>query len=69
MTHKPFMIRCHRCRWGRTSLGTKDDLADLHEIKPNCTNCGKWRKFQCPECGSPAVMKRIRGNAELKGDT
>jgi len=59
---KPFMIRCHYCRWGRTSTGAVDDLDDLHEIKSNCKSCGKWRKFRCPNCGRQAIMKRIGGN-------
>lgn len=66
MPDKPFFIRCPKCRWARTSLGTKDDLADLNEIKSNCSDCGKWRKFYCPECGAKATMKRIRGNAPPK---
>ena len=63
---KNFMIRCPRCCWARLSSGTKEDLEDLHEINPNCVNCGKWRKFRCQNCGSPAMMKRIKGNAPIK---
>lgn len=43
-------------------MGTKEDLADLTEIKANCATCGKWRRFRCPQCGQPATMKRVRGN-------
>lgn len=59
---KNFVIRCPRCRWARLSSGLKDDLVDLHEIAPGCVNCGKWRKFQCPNCGTHSMMKRIKGN-------
>ena len=60
---KNFVIRCHRCRWARMSSGISTDLADLNEINQGCTNCGKWRKFKCPKCGLPAMMKRISGNS------
>ena len=60
---KNFMIRCPRCRWARLSSGVSVDLADLHEVNPNCSNCGKWRKFKCPKCGMPSSMKRIKGNS------
>lgn len=59
---KNFFIRCPKCRWARTSTGLKDDVADLYEISPGCTTCGKWRKFKCPKCGMPATMQRIKGN-------
>lgn len=59
---KNFFIRCPRCRWARISSGLKDDLADLNEINAGCVNCGKWRKFRCPKCGTPSTMQRIKGN-------
>ena len=60
---KNFLIKCGSCAWSRVSSGLKADLADIREIKNNsCTNCGKWRKFHCPKCGSPSMMKRIKGN-------
>lgn len=59
---KNFMIRCPRCCWARVSSGLSIDMTDIHEVKPNCKNCGKWRKFQCPKCGNHAVMKRLKGN-------
>lgn len=59
-----FQIRCTRCRWSRTTSGTKDDLTDLHEVKNTCSTCGKIRKFACPKCGGKtAKMFRISGNA------
>ena len=57
---KNFFIRCPRCRWGRVSSGVAADLADLHEVKSNCRNCGRWRRFKCPACGMDATMKRIK---------
>ncbi len=59
---KNFIIRCPKCCWSRVSSGLSVDLTDINEIKPNCKTCGKWRKFQCPKCGTHAMMKRIRGN-------
>lgn len=59
---KPFMIRCLSCNWGRSSFGIKEDLSDLEEVKSNCSNCGKNRKFVCPRCGAHATMRRVRGN-------
>lgn len=60
---KNFIIKCGSCAWSRASSGLRADLADIREIKNNsCTNCGKWRKFHCPKCGSPSMMKRIKGN-------
>lgn len=56
---KKYMIRCLKCRWGRTSTGTSEDLKDLYEIQNNCSNCGKKRQFRCPKCGKPATMTRI----------
>ena len=53
------MIRCLKCRWGKTSTGTSEDLKDLYEIQHNCSNCGKKRQFRCPKCGKPATMTRI----------
>jgi hypothetical protein len=60
---KNFIIRCKKCRWARLSTGLKDDIADLNEIRPGCTTCGKWRRFHCQRCGLPASMMRIRGNS------
>jgi hypothetical protein len=60
---KNFVIRCGKCCWSRVSSGVAADLTDIYEIKPNCKGCGKWRKFRCPNCGTPATMKRIKGNA------
>lgn len=57
---KNFFIRCPRCRWGRLSSGLKSDLQDLHEVNPNCLNCGKWRKFKCPKCGTNSTMQRVK---------
>ena len=54
-----FQIRCLKCRWGRMSNGSSDDLKDLNEIKNSCSNCGQKRKFKCPKCGLPATMHRI----------
>jgi hypothetical protein len=65
---KNFVIRCAKCRWARMSSGVSSDLADLNEIKSNCKNCGKWRKFKCPKCGVNATMKRISGNSPAKGN-
>lgn len=59
---KNFMLRCQKCRWARMSSGTKDDLADMHEIK-NCPTCGKTRKFRCMKCGGNVHLNRVRGNA------
>jgi hypothetical protein len=59
---KNFFIRCPVCRWARLSSGIASDLEDLNEIDANCVNCGKWRKFHCPNCGRPAMMKRLKGN-------
>ena len=30
---KNFILRCHKCRWARTSTGLTEDLKDLREIK------------------------------------
>lgn len=60
---KNFFIRCPRCRWARVSSGLSADIADLHELDKNCVHCGKWRKFQCPKCGMPSQMKRMKGNS------
>ncbi len=62
MTAKPFLIKCLGCNWARSSLGIKEDLADLKEIKSNCSTCGKFRKFVCPRCGASMTMRRVRGN-------
>jgi len=56
---KGFMIRCPKCCWGRLSSGVAADLTDLFEIKSSCKNCGKFRRFRCPNCGAPSPMKRI----------
>ena len=64
---KNFVIRCPKCRWARLSSGVAADLSDLHEIKSNCKNCGKFRKFQCPKCGTHSTMKRLHGNSPAKG--
>jgi hypothetical protein len=60
---KNFVIRCARCRWARLSSGLSMDTADLKEVKANCKGCGKWRKFYCPKCSTPSIMKRFKGNA------
>jgi hypothetical protein len=59
---KPFLLKCLNCNWTRSSLGTKEDLVDLKEIKSNCSTCGKSRKFVCPQCKASVVMRRVRGN-------
>lgn len=59
-TPKNFMIRCRKCRWAKITTGTKDDLADLHEVKSNCPTCGKARQFRCPKCGTASKMRRIK---------
>lgn len=59
---KNFFIRCPRCRWARVSSGVTVDLVDLHEVKSNCPNCGRWRHFKCPKCGMNAPMRRIKGS-------
>lgn len=59
---KNFFIRCPRCRWARVSSGVAVDLTDLHEVKNNCRNCGRWRHFKCPKCGMNAPMKRLKGS-------
>ena len=59
---KNFMIRCLRCRWARITSGVAADITDLNEVHIGCVNCGKFRKFKCPECGNPAPMKRIKRN-------
>lgn len=59
---KNFIIKCNSCGWSRRSSGVSVDLADLHEIVNNCSDCGKARRFQCPRCGSVSRMKRIQGN-------
>ena len=64
---KNFVIRCPRCRWARMSSGVAADVADLNEVKSNCKNCGKYRKFQCPKCGTHCNMKRLCGNSPPKG--
>jgi hypothetical protein len=56
---KQYMIRCLKCRWGRTSTGTSEDLKDLYELKNHCSTCGKKRQFRCPKCGKPATMTRV----------
>jgi hypothetical protein len=65
---KNFVIRCPKCCWSRLSSGIAVDLIDLNEIKSNCKNCGRWRKFQCQKCGRPATMKRLHGNSPAKGN-
>ena len=60
---KVFMIRCSRCRWAETSTGITADLQHLKEIPNDCENCGKNRKFKCPNCSSVAQMLRIKGNS------
>ena len=60
---KLFMLRCPKCRWGRSSSGVSADLADLIEVKNNCASCGKARKFRCPKCGVACPLKRIKGNS------
>ena len=60
---KNFVIRCPRCRWARITSGVAQDITDLHEIDPNCVNCGKWRRFKCPKCGRSSPMTRIKGNS------
>lgn len=60
---KNFMIRCPKCRWARISSGLDADMIDMHEINRGCRTCGKWRKFHCKRCGTPAAMVRIRGNS------
>ncbi len=59
---KNFMIRCQSCQWARRSSGIASDLKDIHEIKNNCSDCGKARRFRCPRCGGTSKMKRIQGN-------
>lgn len=60
---KNFIIKCLRCKWGKLTSGTSDDLVGLHEVHIGCRTCGKWRKFKCPNCGMPSPMKRIKGNS------
>lgn len=57
-----FVLRCARCRWARMSSGLGVDLKDLLEIKPNCANCGKFKKYKCPKCGMACPLKRVKGN-------
>lgn len=54
-----FMIRCKKCRWAKITNGSKEELKDLHEVKNHCSDCGKPRKFRCPQCGMPSPMQRI----------
>lgn len=61
---KNFLIRCPKCRWGRTSTGCKDDLQDLKEVPSSPVEHTK-RRFRCPKCGAIAEMHRVRGNAPL----
>ena len=63
---KNFMIRCPRCRWGRTSTGLKVDLKDLNEVASRNPGA-EFRKFKCPKCGSTAVMKRINRSDTTSG--
>jgi hypothetical protein len=56
---RKFILRCMKCRWGRTSTGLSSDLSDLKETT-SCTNCGKTRQFRCPRCGQTAKLTRIR---------
>ena len=60
---KNFILRCKKCRWARTSSGTKDDLKDMHEVNNSCISCGKARKFKCPKCGDMVTLTRLRGNS------
>jgi hypothetical protein len=60
---KNFVIRCPKCRWARLSSGVSSDIKDLHEVRPGCKTCGRWRRFQCVKCGVPCPMKRIKGNS------
>jgi len=60
---KTFIIRCPRCRWGRTSDGTADDLKGLTEVR-KCSHCGRPREFRCLKCGGNAKMMKIKYNGE-----
>lgn len=59
-----FLIRCNRCGWRVTSLGTQGDLdaQGLIEIKKSCKSCGGPRTFRCKKCGNVAKMFRLKGN-------
>lgn len=59
---KNFALRCPSCRWARITSGLATDLQDLLVIKPTCQNCGKFRKYKCPKCGTACPLKRIKGN-------
>lgn len=64
---KNYMIRCPKCRWGRTTSGVKADLMDLNEIHNSITAPGRDRRFTCPSCGNHAIMKKItRDNTVFK---
>lgn len=65
MTPKNFVIRCGKCRWAMLTSGVAEDLKGIHEIKSNCANCGKARKFHCKKCGAPAQMRRFKGNSDV----
>lgn len=53
-----FFIKCDFCKWFQETTGFSKDLSHLIEIKNNCPNCGKPRKFRCPKCKRIAKMIR-----------